>query len=58
MHADHGVEAFCDALWLEDGLSLATRLAYRRDLNAFARSRHWQLPQHLQTVLRSEPKGL
>ncbi|NDG05384.1 MAG: hypothetical protein EB121_08595, partial [Alphaproteobacteria bacterium] len=36
MHADHGVEAFCDALWLEDGLSLATRLAYRRDLNAFA----------------------
>jgi integrase/recombinase XerD len=36
MHADHGVEAFCDALWLEDGLSPATRLAYRRDLNAFA----------------------
>ncbi|MEY2717674.1 MAG: Tyrosine recombinase XerD [Pseudomonadota bacterium] len=36
MHADHGVEAFCDALWLEDGFSLATRLAYRRDLNAFA----------------------
>jgi len=33
---DHGVEAFCDALWLEAGLSSATRLAYRRDLTALA----------------------
>ena len=36
MHEDHGLEAFCDALWLEDGLSPATRLAYGRDLKAFA----------------------
>ena len=36
MHKDHGLEAFCDALWLEDGLSPATRLAYGRDLKAFA----------------------
>ena len=33
---DHGVEAFCDALWLEAGLSPATRLAYRRDLRALS----------------------
>ncbi|NDA71732.1 MAG: site-specific tyrosine recombinase XerD, partial [Betaproteobacteria bacterium] len=37
MRDEHGVEAFCDALWLEDGLSPATRLAYRRDLLAFTR---------------------
>ena len=35
MHKDHGLEAFCDALWLEDGLSPATRLAYGRDLKDF-----------------------
>jgi len=37
MRDEHGVEAFCDALWLEGGLSPATRLAYRRDLLAFTR---------------------
>jgi integrase/recombinase XerD len=26
------IEGFCDALWLEDGLSANTRLAYRQDL--------------------------
>ncbi len=31
------IDAFCDALWLEDGLSANTLAAYRRDLQAFAR---------------------
>jgi integrase/recombinase XerD len=32
------IDAFCDALWLEDGLSKNTLDAYRRDLKLFA---HW-----------------
>jgi integrase/recombinase XerD len=34
--ADPVIDAFCDALWLEDGLSRNTLLAYRRDLTLFA----------------------
>ena len=30
------IDAFCDALWLEDGLSVNTLAAYRRDLTQFA----------------------
>jgi len=30
------IEAFCDALWLEEGLSANTRLAYRQDLSGLA----------------------
>ena len=30
------IDAFCDALWLEDGLSQNTLAAYRRDLAGFA----------------------
>ena len=30
------IDAFCDALWLEDGLSANTLAAYRRDLSQFA----------------------
>lgn len=30
------IDAFCDALWLEDGLSKATLSAYRSDLGAFS----------------------
>ena len=38
--ADHGlIDEFCDALWLEDGLSKNTLEAYRRDLRLFAQ---WQ----------------
>lgn len=34
---DHGeIDAFCDALWLEDGLAKATLSAYRSDLSVFA----------------------
>ena len=31
------IDAFCDALWLEDGLAKNTMDAYRRDLTLFAR---------------------
>ena len=31
------IDAFCDAVWLEDGLSKNTLDAYRRDLTSFAR---------------------
>lgn len=34
--ADAPVDAFCDALWLEDGLSKNTLEAYRRDLKMLA----------------------
>lgn len=30
------IDAFCDAIWLEDGLAQNTLSAYRRDLNGFA----------------------
>ncbi len=30
------IDAFCDALWLEDGLSRNTLDSYRRDLRQFA----------------------
>lgn len=36
------IDAFCDALWLEDGLSRNTLDAYRRDLTSFAR---WLAPR-------------
>jgi integrase/recombinase XerD len=32
------IDRFIDALWIEDGLSMQTLAAYRRDLNLFA---HW-----------------
>ena len=43
------VDAFLDALWLEDGLAENTLAAYRRDLTAFA---HW-----LQTECHRELKS-
>ncbi|WP_163278033.1 site-specific integrase, partial [Klebsiella aerogenes] len=33
---DPGIDAFIEALWLEDGLSSNTQAAYRRDLSALA----------------------
>ncbi len=32
-----GIDAFIDALWLEEGLSKNTLSAYRRDLSLLAR---------------------
>lgn len=44
------IDAFIDALWLEDGLAANTLAAYRRDLSAFAR---WlQTPQTPQAPAR------
>jgi len=34
--ADPAIDAFCDAIWLEDGLSQNTLAAYRRDLSQFS----------------------
>ena len=39
------VDAFCDALWLEDGLSKSTLAAYRADLEQLARSLRKNLAQ-------------
>ncbi len=41
---ERAIDAFTDALWLEDGLSRNTLAAYRRDLELFA---HWLRPQGL-----------
>jgi integrase/recombinase XerD len=37
MAANQGIDAFIDALWLEEGLSRNTLTAYRRDLELYAR---------------------
>lgn len=37
LEAQDDIQKFCDACWLEDGLSRNTLLAYRRDLMALAR---------------------
>ncbi len=37
MHPPDGIDAFIDALWLEEGLSANTLAAYRRDLALYAR---------------------
>ena len=36
IHPANHIDAFIDALWLEDGLSKNTLEAYRRDLTLFA----------------------
>ncbi|MCX7136814.1 MAG: site-specific integrase, partial [Proteobacteria bacterium] len=36
MPDDNGLDEFCDALWLEDGLSRNTLASYRLDLTQFA----------------------
>lgn len=38
--AQQGIDAFIDALWLEEGLSKNTLAAYRRDLTLYARWLH------------------
>jgi integrase/recombinase XerD len=42
--SQHSIDAFIDALWLEDGLSKNTLAAYRRDLSLYAA---WLLAQGL-----------
>ncbi len=48
------IEAFCDALWLEDGLSKNTLDAYRRDLLLFAEWLHDQRTKSLHEAGESD----
>jgi integrase/recombinase XerD len=43
----HSIDAFCDALWLEHGLSRNTLDAYRRDLRLFA---EWLANAHATSI--------
>ncbi|HEY9106507.1 MAG TPA: site-specific integrase, partial [Roseateles sp.] len=47
---DPAIEAFIEALWLEDGLSANTQAAYRRDLAALAK---WLAPTPLDACTES-----
>ncbi len=49
------IETFCDALWLEDGLSANTLAAYRRDLTLLAR---WLRQQHGVALLGAQEHQL
>jgi integrase/recombinase XerD len=52
MTADHALlDEFCDALWLEDGLSRNTLESYRRDLRLFA---VWLAAERGKTLLNAE----
>jgi integrase/recombinase XerD len=52
MAADEGLlDEFCDALWLEDGLSRNTLESYRRDLRLFA---VWLASERGKTLLKAE----
>ncbi len=46
--AHPAIDAFIDAIWLEDGLSRNTLAAYRRDLNLYGK---WLTEHHAATVL-------
>ncbi|CAM5219400.1 Tyrosine recombinase XerD OS=Castellaniella defragrans OX=75697 GN=xerD PE=3 SV=1 [Castellaniella defragrans] len=48
------VDAFLDALWLEDGLSENTLSAYRRDLTAFARWLQTECGRVLEAAQRAD----
>jgi len=48
------IDAFCDALWLEDGLAQNSLAAYRRDLNALCM---W-LTQQGHSLLGAQPSDL
>ena len=49
------IDAFCDALWLEDGLAANTLAAYRRDLGRLAR---WLRQQHGVALLAAQERHL
>ena len=52
--SQRAIDAFCDALWLEDGLSPNTLLAYRRDLSLYAQ---W-LREHGRSLLNAKEAEL
>jgi integrase/recombinase XerD len=49
------IDAFCDALWLEDGLSRNTLDSYRRDLTQFT---HWLAEAHGKGMLEVQAADL
>ena len=49
------IDAFCDALWLEDGLAANTLAAYRRDLGRLAR---WLRQQYGVALLAAQEHHL
>ena len=49
------IDAFCDALWLEDGLAANTLAAYRRDLGRLAR---WLRQQYGVALLAAQERHL
>lgn len=53
--ADPVVDAFCDTLWLEDGLARNTLDAYRRDLRLFAA---WLAKERTSTLLEATQADL
>ena len=52
---DPSIDAFTDALWLEDGLSPNTLAAYRRDLALYAQ---WLAAEHGATLLQTQERHL
>ncbi len=48
------IDAFCDQLWLRDGLAASSLASYRRDLEAWAR---WLEPRRLLAANRSDVEG-
>jgi integrase/recombinase XerD len=52
---DAGLDEFCDALWLEDGLSRNTLDSYRRDLRLFGA---WLLASRSRTLASAERADL
>jgi integrase/recombinase XerD len=48
------IDAFCDQLWLQDGLAASSLSSYRRDLNAWAA---WLAPRELLTADRGDVEG-
>ena len=53
--ADPTIDAFTDALWLEDGLSKNTLEAYRRDLRLYA---EWLAAEHGATLPQTREQHL
>ncbi|CAM2149246.1 site-specific recombinase [Pararobbsia alpina] len=51
----YAIDAFCDALWLEQGLSRNTLDAYRRDLRLFA---DWLARRNARTLAQTESDDL
>ncbi len=49
------IEEFCDALWLEDGLSKNTLEAYRSDLTLFAQ---WRSAHHYESLVNASAEDI